>query len=103
MVVTLFVLLQHGASWCRRSLIEDAKFDTITNAEFQRQERASVTEEYDSKPEEEVFKTTSGNDVSTKKCTVILSVQQMAVMGSLLTVFEVTLIHVPEIRYDAHS
>jgi len=28
---------EHGTSWRRRSLIEDAKFDTVTNAEFERQ------------------------------------------------------------------
>ena len=49
------LLLQHGTSWRRRSLIEDAKFDTVTNAEFEKQELTSQTEKPTILDEDEVL------------------------------------------------
>ena len=54
-----FVFAQHGGSWHRPSLIDDAKFDTITNAEFERQERNSIDRGGEPVEEEPV---TNGSD-----------------------------------------
>lgn len=52
---------EHGGSWRRKSLIEDAKFETAANLEFEKQERksrgGSISEE------EEVFLTQKNGEV----------------------------------------
>lgn len=50
-----FSLFQHGGSWRRRSLIEDAKFETVTNLEFEKRERTLSQRNSISEEEEEVF------------------------------------------------
>ena len=53
--LTYFCHLQHGGSWRRRSLIEDAKFETVTNLEFEKRERTLSSRNSISEEEEEVF------------------------------------------------
>ncbi|KAH3746584.1 tyrosine 3-monooxygenase-like [Dreissena polymorpha] len=52
---------EHGGAWRRKSLIEDAKFETAANIEFERQERKSRTGSISE--EEEVFLTAQNGDV----------------------------------------
>ncbi|XP_071135057.1 phenylalanine-4-hydroxylase-like isoform X1 [Mytilus edulis] len=46
---------EHGGSWRRKSLIEDAKFETVTNLEFEKRERTLSNRNSISEEEEEVF------------------------------------------------
>lgn len=45
---------QHGGSWRRKSLIEDARFETVTNIEFAKRER-TISNRGSISEEEEVF------------------------------------------------
>lgn len=55
MKLILLYILQHGGSWRRKSLIEDAKFETVTNLEFEKRERTLSNRNSISEEEEEVF------------------------------------------------
>ncbi|KAK2169543.1 hypothetical protein LSH36_9g15065 [Paralvinella palmiformis] len=85
--------IEHGGTWRRRSLIEDAKFDTLANNEIEREHKGSVDGVYPEVPKEddEVFKTANG-DVhivpETKRCSVVLSVRDTAGMSRLFKNFE---------------
>lgn len=46
---------QHGGSWRRKSLIEDARFETVTNIEFAKRERTISNRGSIGEEEEEVF------------------------------------------------
>ena len=94
----LFFHFQHGTSWRRRSLIEDAKFDTVTNAEFERTERPVSISEAD----DDVFTSPVTNgDVNhviydaekageQRRCTLMLSLQDASSMSKIFRTFEVS-------------
>ena len=89
-------LFQHGGSWRRKSLIEDARFETVTNIEFAKRERTlsgrgSISEE------EEVFiqngDTTSPVETEPPRVYVILVTLKEGMATSLsriIRVFEVS-------------
>ncbi|KAL5011138.1 hypothetical protein ScPMuIL_013443 [Solemya velum] len=93
---------EHGGSWRRRSLIEDAKFETVTNYEFEKRERhsskgGSISEE------EDVF-TQNGSESSpvdkelTRKYSVVITLRDsMHSLSKIIRIFEntkVTLDHI---------
>ncbi len=100
------VCLQHGTSWRRRSLIEDAKFDTVTNAEFERTERpTSITE-----TDDDVFTSAAAGGVyngdvtnhvlqtppaalkpeDAQRCTVMFTLQDASSMSKVFKAIEVS-------------
>ena len=98
---------QHAGSWRRRSLIDDAKFDTITNAEFEKaeRERSSTTEDSSDEQrseeqqhhgeDDDVFAVPNGDvhspnlQASHRKCNLLLSLRDMAVLSRIFKLFEV--------------
>ena len=92
------VSLQHHSR--RRSLIDDARFDTLTNAEFEKSERDRETRVTDvrtsrdvSDEEEDVFTTVNGGDPASprpiRKYSLVCSLREVSVLGRLLKIFEV--------------
>lgn len=87
---------EHGGTWRRKSLIEDAKFETAANIEFEKHERkshgGSISEE-----EEEVFLSTElGDVISTidkdsvrRQFTIVVSLKDgMSNLSRIIRVFE---------------
>ena len=95
--LTTVLILQHGASWRRRSLIEDAKFDTVTNAEYERQERPKSISE----SEDDVFTTPVANGDAShmiieseipeerRKCTLMFTLKETSLLSKVFRNFEV--------------
>lgn len=54
LIITFGDFFQHGGSWRRKSLIEDARFETVTNIEFAKRER-TISNRGSISEEEEVF------------------------------------------------
>ncbi|XP_033740980.1 tyrosine 3-monooxygenase-like isoform X2 [Pecten maximus] len=101
---------EHGGSWRRRSLIEDAKFETVTNIEFQKREKhLSVKEKSGNttgsiSEEEEVFiqngdgtsPVETGNLVNV---TVIITLKDgISSLAKILRVFENTKVTIDHIE-----
>lgn len=90
-VIPLFYL-QHGQSWHRRSLIEDAKFDTVTNIEFERQELSQV-QGGDVLVETEDDQAANGEVKSksspVKKCSIVFALREMNALSRVFKTFEV--------------
>ena len=97
----MMVCFQHSG-WRRRSLIDDAKFDTVANAEYEKVERVrsstsnegeghDLEQEHDE--EEDVFAVPNGNapasPTSRKQFHLLLSLREMAALGRLFKLFEV--------------
>ncbi|KAL4233456.1 hypothetical protein ACF0H5_008137 [Mactra antiquata] len=108
---------EQGGSWRRKSLIEDAKFETAANIEFEKQERksrgGSISEE------EEVFLSQQNGDVISptekdvvkQQFTIMMALKDgMLSLSRILRVFEaskITLEHIesrqatkPNVKYD---
>ncbi|XP_060569206.1 tyrosine 3-monooxygenase-like [Ruditapes philippinarum] len=96
---------EHGGSWRRKSLIEDAKFETAANIEFEKQERksrgGSISEE------EEVFlsqqngevKSPIDKDVSKRQFTIMLSLKDgMMSLSRIIRVFETSKVVIDHIE-----
>jgi len=90
---------QHGGSWRRKSLIEDAKFETVANIEFEKQERksrgGSISEE------EEVFTTQQNGDVISpvekdalkRQFTIMVSLKDgISSLSRVIRTFEVNIV-----------
>lgn len=99
-VLSLNLYFQHGGSWRRKSLIEDAKFETAANIEFEKQERksrgGSISEE------EEVFLSQQNGDVISSpekdvtkhQSIIMMSLKDgMTSLSRILRIFEVCSIH----------
>ena len=97
----MMVCFQHSG-WRRRSLIDDAKFDTVANAEYEKVERVrsstsnegeghDLEQEHDE--EEDVFAVPNGNapasPTSRKQFHLLLSLREMAALGRIFKLFEV--------------
>lgn len=91
--------MQHGGSWRRKSLIEDAKFETAANIEFEKQERksrgGSISEE------EEVFASQQNGavisptekDAQKRQFTIMISIKDgISSLSRLIRTFEVNLL-----------
>jgi len=93
----------HGTSWTRRSLIEDAKFETITNAEFAKQERrASLSTSSDTDnitinatqneaDAEDAFPLNgdvTGQNTGQRQCTLMLGLRDAGGLSRLFKHFE---------------
>ncbi|KAJ8314759.1 hypothetical protein KUTeg_006909, partial [Tegillarca granosa] len=98
---------RHGGSWRRRSLIEDAKFETVTNIEFEKRERTLSGNRGSISEEEEVF--VQNGDVSSPveigpriKFSIMLTLKEgIASLSRVIRVFEnakVTLEHIESRR-----
>ena len=97
----VFIYFQHGGSWRHRSLIEDAKFETVTNIEFEKQERksrgGSISEE------DEVFTGQQNGEVISHvdkdvkhQCNIMITLKEgMTSLSRIIRMFEVGLY-----RYD---
>ena len=95
--IHLFIhLFQHGGSWRHRSLIEDAKFETVTNIEFEKQERksrgGSISEE------DEVFTGQQNGEVIShvadkdgrRQCSIMITLKEgMTSLSRIIRTFEV--------------
>ena len=94
---------QHGGSWRRRSLIDDAKFDTVANAEFERQEHErhgpdnKEAVEEDLGGHDDVFTIANGNVHETppeepphRKCTIIFCTRETGGLSRIFKMFEVS-------------
>lgn len=100
--------LEHGGSWRRRSLIDDAKFETVTNAEFEKQEkRKSNISENGSISEDDVFMANGetlafNDDVISHKTTVMLALKEgLGSLPRILKTFEHTKVHIQHIETRA--
>lgn len=95
-ITYVFHIFQHGGSWRRKSLIEDAKFETAANIEFEKQERksrgGSISEE------EEVFLSQQNGEVIApidkdalkRQFTIMMSLKDgMTSLSRIIRVFEV--------------
>lgn len=87
---------QHGGSWRRKSLIEDARFETVTNIEFAKRER-TISNRGSISEEEEVFtqngETPSPVETDPSRLYVILVTLKEGMTASLsriVRVFEVS-------------
>ncbi|XP_056017017.1 tyrosine 3-monooxygenase-like [Ostrea edulis] len=87
---------EHGGSWRRKSLIEDARFETVTNIEFAKRER-TISNRGSISEEEEVFiqngETTSPVETEPCRVYVILVTVKEGMTSSLsriIRVFETT-------------
>lgn len=91
-------VFQQGGSWRRKSLIDDAKFETAANIEFEKQERksrgGSISEE------EEVFMSQQNGEVISaidkdalkRQFTILMSLKDgMTSLSRIIRVFEVGL------------
>ncbi|XP_045196696.2 tyrosine 3-monooxygenase-like [Mercenaria mercenaria] len=96
---------EHGGSWRRKSLIEDAKFETAANIEFEKQERksrgGSISEE------EEVFLSQQNGevispidkDVLKRQFTIMMSLKDgMTSLSRIIRVFETSKIVIDHIE-----
>ncbi|XP_062607643.1 tyrosine 3-monooxygenase-like [Saccostrea cucullata] len=95
---------EHGGSWRRKSLIEDAKFETVTNIEFAKRER-TLSNRGSISEEEEVFiqngETTSPVETEPSRVYVILVTLKEGMTSSLsriIRVFETTKVVVEHIE-----
>ncbi|XP_064627749.1 tyrosine 3-monooxygenase-like [Lineus longissimus] len=95
--------LEHPEMWKRRSLIDDAKFETVTNLEFEKQERLSSATS-PSISEEDIFTATNGEvfsgapDESAQRCNIMFALKYgMTTLGNVFTTFETnncTILHI---------
>ncbi|XP_013382489.1 phenylalanine-4-hydroxylase [Lingula anatina] len=85
--------IEHGGSWRRKSLIDDAKFETITNAEFEKQEQKLTLN--GSISEDDVFIPNGDahnilhDDLAPRSSSVMLSLkEEMTALPKILKTFE---------------
>jgi hypothetical protein len=83
--------------WKRRSLIDDAKFETVTNLEFEKQERLSSATS-PSISEKDIFTASNGDvfsgapDEGVHKCSIMFALKySMITLGKVFATFEVSL------------
>ena len=94
-------LFQHSG-WRRRSLIEDARFDTVANTAYEKAEKVrtstndSQCEGQDVEPhdeEDDVFAIPNGNapvsPTSRKQFHLLLTLREIAALGRIFKLFEV--------------
>ncbi|KAK3603311.1 hypothetical protein CHS0354_025916 [Potamilus streckersoni] len=96
---------EHGGSWRRKSLIEDAKFETLANIEFEKQERksrgGSISEEEEVFQNGEVIVSPVEKEIRSQ-CSVMVTLKEgMTSLSRIIRVFEsskVTLEHIESRR-----
>lgn len=96
--------LEHGGSWRRKSLIEDAKFETVTNAEFGRVEgrrlsqgELCISEEVEA-ANGDVKSPTEGLD-ATRNFTLIIALQdQMSSLADVIKVFDSSKVNIEHVE-----
>ena len=96
---------QHWGSWRRRSLIDDAKFDTVTNAQLEKHCRKQPGDD-DVIVEDDVSSdvTAANGDASSsvdaevsppaRKCTAVLSVEASEGLATVFGTLEVSTAHI---------
>ncbi|CAI9729217.1 tyrosine 3-monooxygenase-like [Octopus vulgaris] len=91
--------LEHGGNWRRKSLIEDARFETVTNAEFERSEERRLGECISEETEQFNGEGKSRLEVETARVSLLVILkEQMTSLADIMKVFESTKLQVMHIE-----
>uniref|UniRef100_A0A0L8HCX3 Biopterin-dependent aromatic amino acid hydroxylase family profile domain-containing protein n=1 Tax=Octopus bimaculoides TaxID=37653 RepID=A0A0L8HCX3_OCTBM len=90
---------KHGGNWRRKSLIEDARFETVTNAEFERSEERRLGECISEESEQFNGERKSRLEVETARVSLLVILkEQMTSLADIMKVFESTKLQVMHIE-----